>query len=82
MSTLSASQSKIEGPARLLNQLGWLAAQAMLWLFMATVVFPMLWTVFASLKTSPEIFNDPWGLPEIPQLPRRAAQPCSTQVPS
>ncbi len=68
MSNFSPYYSKTEGPARLVNQLGWLAAQIMLWVFMATVVFPMLWTVFASLKTSPEIFNDPWGLPEIPQL--------------
>ncbi|MEJ5224423.1 MAG: carbohydrate ABC transporter permease [Anaerolineales bacterium] len=68
MSNFSPYYSKAEGPARLINQLGWLAAQLMLWVFMATVVFPMLWTVFASLKTSPEIFNDPWGLPEIPQL--------------
>jgi N-acetylglucosamine transport system permease protein len=68
MSNFSPYYSKTAGPARLVNQLGWLAAQIMLWVFMATVVFPMLWTVFASLKTSPEIFNDPWGLPEIPQL--------------
>jgi len=53
---------------RLAGQTGWFAAQLMLWVFMALVVFPMLWTIFASFKTSPEIFNDPWGLPEIPQL--------------
>ena len=50
-------------PARL----GWWLAQAILWLFMITVVFPMVWTVFSSLKTSPELFNAPWGLPASPQ---------------
>jgi N-acetylglucosamine transport system permease protein len=39
----------------------------MLWIYMGMVVFPMLWTVFASFKTSPEIFNDPWGAPAAMQ---------------
>lgn len=53
---------------RLVEQTGWLAAQAMLWIFMGLVVFPMLWTIFASFKTSPEIFNDPWGIPDVFQF--------------
>lgn len=68
MSNLSPLYPKQEVASRLVGQMGWFAAQIMLWVFMGLVVFPMLWTVFASLKTSPEIFNDPWGLPEIPQL--------------
>lgn len=68
MSNLSPLYPKQSGASRLVGQLGWFAAQIMLWVFMGLVVFPMLWTVFASFKTSPEIFNDPWGLPEIPQL--------------
>jgi N-acetylglucosamine transport system permease protein len=68
MSKISARHSIQEGATRLAGQTGWFAAQLMLWVFMGLVVFPMLWTIFASFKTSPEIFNDPWGLPEIPQL--------------
>lgn len=64
MSNLSFHYPKQEGAARFTGQLGWFAAQLMLWIFMALVVFPMLWTIFASFKTSPEIFNDPWGLPD------------------
>jgi N-acetylglucosamine transport system permease protein len=56
------------GAARLAEQMTWLAAQAMLWVFMGLVVFPMLWTVFASFKSSPEIFNDPWGIPDVFQF--------------
>jgi len=67
MSNLSSLYPKQEGASRVIGQLGWFSAQIMLWVFMALVVFPMLWTIFASLKTSPEIFNDPWGLPDALQ---------------
>ncbi len=62
-----ANQAK-NGAERLVGQMSWLAAQAMLWIYMALVVFPMLWTLFASFKTSPEIFNDPWGIPDVFQF--------------
>jgi N-acetylglucosamine transport system permease protein len=55
------------GASRAIGQLGWIGAQLMLWIYMGMVVFPMLWTVFASFKTSPEIFNDPWGAPAAMQ---------------
>jgi N-acetylglucosamine transport system permease protein len=31
--------------------------------FAATVLFPLLWIVYSSLKSSPEIAESPWGLP-------------------
>lgn len=44
-----------------------LLSSAGLLLFAATVVVPLLWVVLTSLKTGPEIFQSPWGLPESPQ---------------
>jgi N-acetylglucosamine transport system permease protein len=68
MSNFSPLQKEKNGAARLIELTGWFAAQTMLWIFMGLVVFPMLWTVFASFKTSPEIFNDPWGIPDVFQF--------------
>ena len=45
----------------------WLAVQALLWFFCFLVVFPLLWTVLTSLKTSRELFTSTWGLPATPQ---------------
>jgi N-acetylglucosamine transport system permease protein len=68
MSNLSPLYKQENNANRAVGMLGWFAAQAMLWVYMALVVFPMLWTVFASFKTSPEIFNDPWGIPDVFQF--------------
>lgn len=68
MSNFSPLYEQKSGPARLVEQIGWFAAQTMLWVFMAMVVFPMIWTIFSSFKTSPEIFNDPWGIPDVFQF--------------
>lgn len=62
LSLLYKTGNRIE---RLAGHISWFAAQAMLWLFMALVVFPMVWTLFNSVKTSREIFNDPWGIPDV-----------------
>ena len=40
---------------------------ALLWLFAITVIFPMIWTLITSLKTSAELFQSPWDLPAVPQ---------------
>ncbi|MEW6287583.1 MAG: carbohydrate ABC transporter permease [Chloroflexota bacterium] len=64
----SSLYSVQKGAERLAAQMSWFAAQLMLWVFMGMVVFPMLWTIFASFKTSPEIFNDPWGIPDVFQF--------------
>jgi N-acetylglucosamine transport system permease protein len=45
----------------------WLLAQIALWIFFASVTFPLLWTVLTSLKTSRELFTTTWGLPEVIQ---------------
>lgn len=68
MPNYSSKRRFSKGAAHFVNQIGWLAAQAMLWIFTISVVFPMLWTVFASFKTSREIFNDPWGIPHALQF--------------
>lgn len=34
----------------------------------AVMVFPLVWTVFSSLKTNRELFEDPWGPPSNPRL--------------
>lgn len=40
------------------------ALRAVMLLFSAVVVFPLLWNVMTSFKTSSEIMADPWALPE------------------
>jgi N-acetylglucosamine transport system permease protein len=39
----------------------------LLFLFALSVVIPLLWVLVTSLKTSPEIFASPWGIPKSPQ---------------
>ncbi len=36
-------------------------------LFAMTIIVPLLWVILTSLKSTPEIFRSPWGLPESPQ---------------
>ncbi|WP_349773587.1 hypothetical protein [Brachybacterium sillae] len=36
-------------------------------LWAVLVLFPLLWTVYTSFKTSNEILTDPFGLPASPQ---------------
>lgn len=49
------------------NFVGSLALHALLLFFAATVVFPMLWVIYTSLKTNQEFFKDAWALPAVPQ---------------
>jgi N-acetylglucosamine transport system permease protein len=51
----------------ILGRIGWLLIQVFLWLFCMSVIFPMIWTLLTSLKTSAELFQSPWALPAIPQ---------------
>ncbi|GAB4565970.1 MAG: carbohydrate ABC transporter permease [Anaerolineae bacterium] len=32
-----------------------------------TVIFPLVWLLYSSLKTDQEIFFNPWSLPQVPQ---------------
>lgn len=41
--------------------------QCVLLLYSVIVAYPMLWMIFASLKTSLELFQSPWGFPKHPQ---------------
>ena len=41
---------------------------AILALYSAIVIYPMVWLISASLKTSLELFTNPWGLPDVPQF--------------
>lgn len=41
---------------------------AVLILFAAFCIFPLLWTLVSSLKNNHEIFDNPWGLPAVPQF--------------
>lgn len=57
-------------PAPLMTPVGKVGAvitQLFLWLFFISVIFPMLWTILTSLKTSDELFKSPWALPVAPQ---------------
>ena len=42
--------------SRISGKAGWVLAQVFLWVFLATVVFPMLWTFMTSFKTSRDLF--------------------------
>lgn len=57
------SSALADGVARIL----WLVVQGLLWFFCLLVVFPLLWTLLTSLKTSRELFSNTWGLPATPQ---------------
>ena len=46
-----------------LGKIGWVIAQALLWLFFISVLFPMIWTFITSFKTSAELYQAPWSLP-------------------
>jgi len=54
-------------PATILSKAGWIVVQVFLWFFFLTVVFPMFWTLLTSFKTSFELYNRPWALPETPR---------------
>ena len=41
--------------------------QAGLWLYLLTIVVPLLWVLGSSLKTGQEIFRSPWALPASAQ---------------
>lgn len=51
----------------ILPKIGGIIPQIFLWLFCLSVVFPMLWTLLTSLKTSRELYASPWRLPAVPQ---------------
>lgn len=57
LETRTASQTTWAG------SIGWILAQVALWLFFISVAFPILWTVFTSLKENRELFSSPWALP-------------------
>jgi N-acetylglucosamine transport system permease protein len=41
-------------------------SHAILLVYSAIVVYPMVWLLFASIKNSRELFEKPWGLPSSP----------------
>ena len=53
--------------SEILGKIGWILVQVALWFFFLTVIFPMLWTLLTSLKTSRELYASPWALPAVPQ---------------
>lgn len=51
----------------ILGRVPWVLAQVFLWAFAVSVVFPMIWTLFTSFKTSYELWHSPWSLPAVVQ---------------
>jgi N-acetylglucosamine transport system permease protein len=49
-----------------MGKMGWIAVQVFLWLFLISVLFPMIWTFITSFKTGAELFGKPWSLPATP----------------
>lgn len=50
--------------ARFVNRIGWIVAQAGLWLFFISVAFPLVWVLITSFKTGRELFTSTWALPQ------------------
>lgn len=42
-------------------------AKSGVWIFLITILLPILWVVVSSLKTGYEIVSSPWELPMVPQ---------------
>jgi N-acetylglucosamine transport system permease protein len=51
----------------ILGKIAWILVQVALWFFFLSVIFPMVWTLLTSLKTSRELYASPWALPAAPQ---------------
>lgn len=47
----------------LVQRIGWIAAQLVLWLFFLSVAFPLVWVLITSFKTGRELFTSTWALP-------------------
>jgi N-acetylglucosamine transport system permease protein len=63
--TLSAPQRATLSASSVINRIGWIVAQVLLWAFFLSVALPILWTIVTSFKTSRELFADPWALPAV-----------------
>jgi len=64
---LAGSKNRPRTWQNLLGKVAWVIVQVFLWVFFISVVFPMIWTLITSLKTSRELFASPWALPKVPQ---------------
>jgi N-acetylglucosamine transport system permease protein len=62
-----ANQGETQAPARYRQGVGTtlsnILLQALLWVWAAIVIFPMVWLLYSSFKTDQEIFFSPWTLP-------------------
>lgn len=50
--------------SRFLGQMPHLAFLVLFWLLAGASVYPLIWLLLSSLKTSPEMFGNTWALPE------------------
>jgi raffinose/stachyose/melibiose transport system permease protein len=66
-STATRTNTTTVRPNRSGLSAGQIIARVVIWVvliaFALAVIYPLLWMVFSSLKTNPEIFGRPWGLP-------------------
>ncbi|WP_256760632.1 carbohydrate ABC transporter permease [Cohnella sp. WQ 127256] len=60
---MSANQASIKAKKKTSASLGKLALRVFLLVQTFIVVYPLIWNVFASLKTNQEVMESPWALP-------------------
>jgi raffinose/stachyose/melibiose transport system permease protein len=59
----SLGKLSIGGPARLISII---IVNLFLFLLFICNIYPLIWQFFTSLRTNPELFANPWGLPSQP----------------
>jgi len=64
---ISRPVRRAETTSMIVGKVGWIVVQAFLWLFSLSVIFPMIWTLITSFKTSAELFGAPWNPPKAMQ---------------
>ncbi len=51
----------------ILNNAPRVCVYILLWAFALAIIYPLIWMIYASLKTNAELFGNTWGLPTDPQ---------------
>jgi len=60
-----AGKMQVRQPSRLVSSL---LVNLFLFSLLLFAIYPLVWQTFTSLRTNPELFADPWGLPTKPTL--------------
>jgi N-acetylglucosamine transport system permease protein len=67
LQTLSIKNSGVKRFKDIRQNISNFAIRVILLLYTAIVIFPVLWSIMTSFKTSKEFYEDPWKLPKVLQ---------------